>query len=100
MPSTVSDVLFSEPSGRRHALVMFAGALLFLGLYAYYGLFGEAASAGGLFLMLGCVLSGIAESLPTDRRRTAGLCRVAAILVLLSLLATLAFAPEFVVGSR
>jgi hypothetical protein len=100
MPSRVSDVVFSEPSGRRHAFVMFAGALVLAGLYVYYGVLGESTSIGGLFLLVGCVLSGIAESLPTDRRRTAGVLRVTAILVLGGLLATVAFAPELVVGPR
>ncbi|WP_380680532.1 hypothetical protein [Salinigranum sp. GCM10025319] len=94
MPSRVSDVVFSEPSGCRHAIVMFAGALAFAGLYVYYGIIGE------FFLLVGCVLSGIAESLPTERRRTAGVLRVTAILVLVGLLATVAVAPELVVGPR
>jgi hypothetical protein len=100
MSSVVSDLLFSEPSGRRHALVAFSGALAFLSLYVHYGLLGEADSVGVLFLLFGCVLSGIAESLPTDRRRLAGVFRVAAVLVLVCLLVALGVAPEFVLEAR
>lgn len=100
MPSGVSDVLFSEPSGRRHALVMFSGALALLILYVYYGVLSDSASTSTLFLMVGAALSGLAESLPKDRRRAAGTLRVAAILVLVCLLAAVVLAPEFVVGER
>lgn len=100
MPSRVSDVLFSEPAGRRHALVMFSGALALLVIYVYYGVLGESTSTSTLFLMVGAALSGVAESLPKDRRRTAGMLRATAILVLVCLLAAVAFAPEFVVGKR
>jgi hypothetical protein len=97
MPS-IRDTLWSEPSGGRHALVMFAGALLFTVAYAYSASRG-VASDWVLFLIVGNTLSGIAESLPTERRRVAGLLRVAAILVLLGLLAAIAVAPEFVLGN-
>jgi hypothetical protein len=50
--------------------------------------------------MAGTDLSGIAESRPTDRRRTAGLLRVVGILLLLGLLATIVFVPEGIVGER
>jgi hypothetical protein len=98
--SIVSDVVFAAPSGRRHALVMFSGAIAFLCLYVYYGLLGEADSIAGLFLLFGCVLSGIAESLPTDQRRLAGVLRIAAVMLLLCLLVALGVAPEFVLGAR
>jgi len=98
MPSTISDAIFREPSGRRHATVMFAGALAFALLYAYSTLVGESASVAVLFLLAGAVLSGVAELLPTDRRLAAGVLRVTAILVLVCLLALVAVAPEFVAG--
>jgi len=101
MPSRVSDVVFSEPSGRPHALVMFSGALVFSGLYAYYGIFGDARSVSWLaFLIAGFVLSGVAESLPEDRRLATGAMRLTAVLVLMCLLAATVFAPELVVGPR
>ncbi|MFC7255176.1 hypothetical protein ACFR97_16985 [Haloplanus litoreus] len=99
MPSKLSAVIFSQPSGRTHALVMFAGSLVFLGLYVYSGVIGDSSSSSWLVPMtIGTALSGIAESLPKDRRQTAGIFRVTAFLLLTGLLATTVFAPEFVVG--
>lgn len=101
MSSIVDDLVFSEPSGRGNALVMFAQALVFASLYVYIVIRGDPASARWLlFMIVGTVLSGIAESLPKDRRRAAGTLRVAAILVLVCLLATVALIPEIVAGIR
>ncbi len=100
MPSTVREVVFSEPSGRNHAAVMFSSALFFSSLYVYHGTAGRFSSASWLlFMVVGTALSGIAESLPKDRRRAAGLLRITAILVLLSMLAAIVFSPEFIVGN-
>jgi hypothetical protein len=99
MPSSVTAFLFSEPSGRANALVQFAGALVFTGLYAYFTLGdGSTSSSWLLLLALGSVLSGIAESLPADRRRTAGVLRLSAMFVVLALLTTTVFAPRVVTG--
>jgi hypothetical protein len=101
MPSRISDVIFSEPSGRRHAVVMFSGAFLLSSLYVYNGLSAGSFSLSWLFFMIGgSILSGIAESLPADRRRAAGILRITAVLVLLCLLVTIIVAPEFIVGER
>jgi hypothetical protein len=101
MPSRISEVVFGEPSGRRHAAVMFSGALVLSGLYAYAGLVGESSSARWLLVMVGSsVLSGIAESLPAERRRAAGAFRIAAILLPACLLVAIALAPGVVVGTR
>jgi hypothetical protein len=80
---------------------MFSGALLFLGLYVYSSVLGDASTSSWLVGMaVGTGLSGIAESLPNDRRRTAGILRTMAILVLIGLLATTVLVPEFIVGER
>ncbi|WP_144904181.1 hypothetical protein [Halobellus captivus] len=100
MPSRLRDALFSEPSGRPAAAVMFAGSLAFAALYAYNWIVGESAFLGGLFMLVGSALSGVAESLPKDQRRVAGVLRITAILVLLSLLAVIVVAPESVVNRR
>lgn len=97
MSSRIRAVAFSEPSGRRQAFVMFAGALVFAGLYAYSGLAGDASSSWLLVMALGNALSGVAESLPKRRRRAAGALRVTAVLVLAGLLAAMVVAPELVV---
>jgi hypothetical protein len=80
---------------------MVTGSLFFLGLYVYASVLGDSSSSSWLVVMAaGTGLSGIAESLPTDRRRTAGVFRVTGILVLLGLLVTTVFVPEFIVGDR
>ena len=96
MPSRINEIVFSEPSGRLHSIVMFVSAAFFLGFYAYTH---ADTSAWWLLVMAaGNVLSGIAESLPGDRRRAAGAFRIAAVSVLLCLLLAMVAAPESVVG--
>ena len=93
MPSRIGEIVFSEPSGRPHAIVMFASAAFFLVFYAV------AADAAGSWLLVmagGNALSGIAESLPADRLRLAGAFRIAAISLFLALLTALVFVPGFV----
>lgn len=99
MSSTVTEVVFSEPSGRSAALIQFAGSLAFSGLYVYSWTAGNADSGRWLLgMVVGSALAGVAESLPKDRRLTAGVLRLTAILVLLSLLTATVFGPEFIVG--
>jgi hypothetical protein len=99
MPSKISGFVMSEPSGRPAAAVMFSGALLFVGMYVYFGVFGDSSTTHELFLAGSFALSGIAESLPKDRRRTAGILRVTAILIPLSMIAIIVIAPE-IINSR
>jgi hypothetical protein len=99
MPSVLSDLVFDEPSGRPNALVQFAGAVAFLGLYGYSRVVGNADPSDWLLVMaLGATLAGVAESLPKDRHLAAGVLRLAAILVLSCLLVASVLAPEVVVG--
>ena len=99
MPSIVSDVVFSEPSGRLNAGVMFSGALAFAGLYVYTRITGTGSVfSWHLIMLVGFTLSGIAESLPYDRRQAAGILRLTAILLLFGLLAATIFAPELILG--
>jgi len=99
MPSSINEVVFSKPSGRPTALVQFAGSLIFLGLYVYSWIEGNADSSNWLLIMVvGSTLAGIAESLPENRRQTAGALRLAAILVLLYLIAAVIFTPEAIIG--
>ncbi|WP_135364383.1 hypothetical protein [Halosimplex halophilum] len=100
MPSRVEEVVFSEPPGRVHALVMFSGALAMLSIYVYYDLLLGGSSASSLVMAVGFALSGVAEGLPAERRRLAGGLRIAAILWLTGLLALLVLAPEAVLGSQ
>jgi hypothetical protein len=98
MPSTISDVVFSEPSGRPITVVMFSGALAMASIYGYYGLVRDGASISPLLMAAGFALSGVAESLPAERRRMAGGLRVTAIFLLVGLLGLSIFAPDIVLG--
>jgi hypothetical protein len=98
--SGISAVVFGDPSGRRHAGVALSGAVALSAPYAHRGLVGDSTPAGWLPLPTGgAVLSGVAESLPKERRRAAGALRVAAVLVVGSLL-VVASAPGVVRVTR
>jgi O-antigen ligase len=95
MPSNIDDAVFREPVGGLFAGIQFCGALLLIGLYAYSTIWTTSTvGSGGVFVGVGMGLSGLAECLPNSRRRTAGVLRPTAILVLLGVLATISFAPE------
>jgi|AntDeeMinimDraft_5_1070356.scaffolds.fasta_scaffold28421_2 hypothetical protein len=97
MPSIIDETVFSEPSGGLFALVQLCGTLLFSGYYGYSVVVRNAAPGSFiLFFAVGIGLSGIAESLPKSRRRTAGVLRLTAIFVLVGLLVTTFIAPAFV----
>lgn len=99
MPSIVTKIVFSEPSGRPFALVQLCGAVFLLGLCGYYALVENSTPGSWILLfIIGITLSGIAESLPKARRRIAGVLRLTALLMLGCLLAIVAFAPEFITG--
>ena len=94
MPSIIGETVFGEPS-RGLGLVFLCGALLLAGQQAYYVIVEEATPFyAGLFVIAGMALSGIAESLPTPRRRAAGALRLTAIAVLASLLVIGFVTPE------
>jgi hypothetical protein len=90
MPSTVSDVVFSEPSGRTIATVQLAGSLAFAGIYLYSWVRTGARTSGWpLIMMIGFALSGIAEALPKERVRMAGVFRTVSVLAFVCALAVL-----------
>lgn len=100
MPSKIKGTVFSEPSGRLNAFVMFGGALVMLSIFVYYDILRDGSSISSLIMAVGFALSGLAESLPTDRRRIAGGLRVTAILLLLGLISLTIFAPQVILGPR
>jgi hypothetical protein len=82
----ISRVLFKKPQGRSLALLQFGVSLIFLCMFAYTWSVGSAGETRWLlFLVVGTALSGIAESLPENRRQAAGVFRLAGIFVLLIL---------------
>ncbi len=71
-----------------NALFQFGVSLTFLCMFAYTASIGGADDARWvLFLVVGLALSGLAESLPKNRRQVAGVLRFVAIFVLGILLA-------------
>ncbi|SDM80671.1 hypothetical protein SAMN04487949_2653 [Halogranum gelatinilyticum] len=99
MPSTVSDVLFSEPAGRPNSLFQFAAAAAFTGLYLFVTVAGDTVGSGWLLVMAATsVCSGVAESLPKDRHRTAGVLRLTVVLVLAGLVVSIILEPQIITG--
>ena len=100
MPSNISEILFREPSGRRDTatLVQFAGAVVFVSMYVYFSVLG-ADSLGWLLVMAaGFTLAGLAESVPTERKRAAGLLRLTSMLVFLALIVAILLSSEVILG--
>jgi len=98
MPSIIDETVFGEPS-RGLAVVYLCGALLLAGQQGYYVIVeGATPSYAGLLLSAGMALSGIAESLPKPRRRAAGVLRLTALVVLMSLLVMLLVTPELLIN--
>ncbi|WP_277554827.1 hypothetical protein [Halobaculum limi] len=97
MPSIIDKTVFSEPSGQPIGAIQLCAALIFSGIYGY-AMFVENATLGSwlLFMIAGSALSGIAESLPKNRRQAAGVLRLTGIFVLLCLIVAVFFVPEFV----
>jgi hypothetical protein len=98
MPSIIDETVFGEPS-RGLAVVYLCGALLLAGQQGYYVIVeGATPSSAGLLLSAGMALSGIGESLPKPRRRAAGVLRLTALVVLVSLLVILLVTPELLIN--
>jgi hypothetical protein len=100
MPSIIDQTVFSEPSGRTHAFVMFASSLVMLSIYIYFNILRGVPDISSLVMAVGFALSGLAESLPTERRHMAGGLRVVAVLVFVGLLSLTIFAPEVILGPQ
>ena len=100
MPSKIKDVVFSEPSGRAQGFVMFASAIAMASVYVYFDILRGGSSINSLVMAVGFALSGVAESLPSERRQLAGGLRVSAVLLLTALLVFLILAPEAFLGSQ
>ena len=96
MPSMIDETVFGEPS-RGLGLVFLCGALLLAGQQGYYVIVkGATPFYAGLFLIAGMAFSGIAESLPKPRRRAAGVLRLTALVVLVSMLVIGVVTPELI----
>ena len=98
MPSKIKDVVFSEPSGRAQAFVMFAASFMMISIY--YDVLRGVSSINPLVMAVGFALSGLAESLPSEHRQLVAGLRVTAILLLTGLLVFIMFAPGVFLGSQ
>jgi len=97
MPSIIDETVFGEPS-RGLGLVYLCGALLLAGQQGYYVIVeGATPFYAELLLSAGMALSGIAESLPKPRRRAAGVLRLTALVVVVSMLVILLVTPELLI---
>ena len=86
-------VLFREPDGPKKGVLF---ALLSLACLLTWVYIGVVLDGSHFLLFLGVAFgcSGCAESLPPNRRRSAGVLRVAAVGILVIFLALLAPGPE------
>ena len=98
MPSSISETVFSEPSGRPITLVHATGVLIFAGLYLYSWVVNGTPAAWLLAMVTGSGLAGTAEALPKRRRQASGILRSVAILVFFCLVVASIVAPEFILG--
>jgi hypothetical protein len=95
----IREVLLNEPQGRPNSLVQLGSSLCLSCLFVYYWTVGSAGEVlFVLFLVVGSALSGIAESLPENRRRVAGVLRLIALLVLVSSIVFLIITPELIIN--
>lgn len=69
IPSIICEVVVNEPSGRRYALIMFAGTLVFVSLDGYSAISGESSAASWLVFML---VEPLCPALPNPARRIDG----------------------------
>jgi hypothetical protein len=94
MPSLLDDTLFSEPSGNRIALIHFGSAVVFtLILVRSWLRDPPLTNYWLLFMIVGTALAGVAEALPIERTRAAGVLRLAGIGTLVCMLGILVFSP-------
>lgn len=92
---TFRRVMLREPDGRRKGLVFASLSLTCLLLWVYIGV---VLDGSHVLLYMGVAFgcSGCAESLPPDRRRSAGVLRAAAVSIPVIMLALLVSAPELI----
>jgi peptidoglycan/LPS O-acetylase OafA/YrhL len=95
MPSLLEDTLFSEPSGNGIALVHFGSAVVFTLILVWSWLRDPPLTNYWLvFMIVGIALAGVAEALPSERTRAAGVFRLAGIGTLVCLLGILVISPD------
>jgi len=94
MELNLGQIVTKEPEGAPKSLLFFAFSLVFLAIYAYYGLMLDSGGINNLVIGVAFALVGVAEALPQDRRRVAGGLRALAIGTLVALLLLTIVAPD------
>lgn len=86
-------MVFRKPDGRRKGLIFLSLSSICLLVWVYTGI---VLNSSHFFLFTGLALgfSGFAESLPQERRRSAGILRTVAVGILVMFLGLLASIPE------
>jgi hypothetical protein len=93
----ISKVVFSEPQGHPNSTVQLGVSLLYLCLFVYFSSVGSVGEFLFIpFLIVGTALSGIADSMPESRRQAAGVLRLTALVVLVSMIVITIVTPELV----
>ena len=98
MRDQIDRYVFREPSGWRKGLVFSVFSVIWFGMYAYFGLLHNSGSVSDLITGVAFALVAGAELLPKDRRRTAGVLRLAAIGILAVLLGLMLLVPDMVLN--
>ena len=95
--ATVRRMLFREPDGRRMGLYFaLTSSICILG-WVYFGIALDGPH-NMLFLGIAFAFSGLAEFLPPNRHRSAGVLRILGLGTLIVFLVLLIFVPELIWG--
>lgn len=90
-------MLFREPDGRRKGLLFSLLSFVCLLGWLYFGVVLDGPHFL-LFLGISLAFSGLAESLPPSRQRSAGALRILGLGILVVFLVLLTLAPESILG--
>jgi hypothetical protein len=93
----VQRMVFREPDGRRKGLVFALFSFICILGWVYFGVVLNGPH-NMLFLGIAFAFSGVAESLPPNRHRSAGVLRILALGILVAFLVLLILRPESIWG--
>jgi len=96
MPSTINELVFSEPSGRNNAIVPLFGSLALLSMYLYYEIRHGGPFNGLLILGIAFGLHGVVNLLPPTRQYIAGVLRIIVVFMIIGLFILAILAPGVV----
>jgi hypothetical protein len=93
----VQRMVFREPDGRRKGLIFALFSFVCILGWVYFGIVLDGPH-NMLFLGIAFGFSGVAESLPPDRQRSAGVLRILGLGILGVFLVLLVLRPESIWG--